>query len=675
MEDRRGYDELYRVERDPLIRQATKLLGNAADAEAFVHDAFAEALESWDTVQHYARPGAWVRHVMVRKIIDEQRRERTRRSAEPELVIDLRPSAFESIDDLYTIELLSTLEPPNAQAVYLTTVLGFSSQEAAQLLNASPTAIRLRAMRGRQALQKHLGLAAKVLGVVPIPAGLGAQAQAVSAHLSGALGHSAGAATAATSAAMSASPAGTSAKAATPPSPHQSEPTNERDGRSSAALAALAATGAAAAAASLQPAGAAGSAATAGAVGGAGAGPSGVAATQLGPSSGTPAGTGAPGPATPANNRRRNVALAAFLTSAICLIAVVAIAADAAPRTAAAAPTTTQRSNQRDQSRGPSAPSSGRADGSGEGPATTTSPGSNDDGRSPNPASRPGTSTTVANSTGTGNGGASLAGTASGTAGGPAAELPTIPVSSTAQPGATTPPTTPTTVASTRLLAIAVTSSSGPLPGLPVIVRCDACDNTRVAASTDAAGIAQVTLSGATGGWPTAATVSVYPNAQTGAGPFGTIAVPVGGQETTAVAVSPGVPANAAIRWYSSLPVPTYLTDSIDTVVHGIVEASIGTSNHIQRTETACSSAPAFGMTVGSTDLVRCLGSPAQGVSFRSAGTILHVGSGSSIQVPSSPVLIAVEVTQGPLRVRSASGMITYADGTTSTPDGTVSEP
>lgn len=683
MHDRGAYDELYRAERDTLVRLATRLLGNAADAEAFVHDAFTKALEEWDTVGGYARPGAWVRHVMIRKIIDEQRRQQTRRDREPELVIDLRTtadlrsSAVGPIEDLYTAELLSTLPPPAAQAVYLTGVLGYTSGEAAEILGSTPAAVRLRAFRGRKALQKHLGLAAKVLGAVPIPAGIGAQAHAALGHLTGAVGSAAGLATASGAGGSASSAAGGHHAAPAPKSRSaQGNDQNRRVGPVAAA-AAIPLAGATASAAGESPGQMQSS--TAGATSSAGA-----VAAQFAAVSG--AGTGGAAAASPAGGQspRRKAAAAALILAVVAVTAVFAAGVDATP--------STQANGEAAGARSPHA--AGRqatrpqptSDTSPDQPGDVATPSTDD---VPAPAGDPSDNTTDSTSVATTTRGGSIGPTGpSGSSNpqglattsapsGPAATIPNNPVvTSTASTAPTTAsPTTAPTAPRTRQLVITVSSNSGPLPAIGIVVRCAACDDQRVATTTDASGNAQVTLAADATAWPAATIVSIYPNAQTGAGPFGQTTLAVGAEATTSIAFSPGVPSGVAVRWYSPLPVPTYVTDSIDTVIHGVVETPIGASQHVQRTETTCTAAPTFGMSLGATELVRCLGIPTVGVAFRSPGTTLWSGSTSSIRVPESPALIAVETSTGPLRIRSASGVITYSDGTMSSSDGTIFEP
>ncbi len=57
---------LFDGEYAPLVRLATLITGDVAVAEVVVQEAFARALARWKRIEHYDKPGAWVRRVVIR---------------------------------------------------------------------------------------------------------------------------------------------------------------------------------------------------------------------------------------------------------------------------------------------------------------------------------------------------------------------------------------------------------------------------------------------------------------------------------------------------------------------------------------------------------------------------------------------------------------------------------
>jgi RNA polymerase sigma-70 factor (sigma-E family) len=68
------FERLFRAEHTPLLALAVSLVHDDHLARDLVQDAFVSAFSAWDHVARLDRPGAWVRHVLINKCIDVQRR-------------------------------------------------------------------------------------------------------------------------------------------------------------------------------------------------------------------------------------------------------------------------------------------------------------------------------------------------------------------------------------------------------------------------------------------------------------------------------------------------------------------------------------------------------------------------------------------------------------------------
>lgn len=144
------FDDFFREQQSSLVTEASRLLGDRARAEEVVQEAFLAAHQNWETVRKYDRPGAWVRRVMVRKVIDQKRH--NDRAPAPHL-LSFEPTSPAVLVDAETIDWLAPLPQVQARCLLLVDVLGYSAKEAGSLIGVSATAVRTNAYRGRLRLR------------------------------------------------------------------------------------------------------------------------------------------------------------------------------------------------------------------------------------------------------------------------------------------------------------------------------------------------------------------------------------------------------------------------------------------------------------------------------------------------------------------------------------------
>ena len=143
-------ESLFLVERVPMVRLATLMVGSRAIAEEVVQDAFASVSERWNGLE---RPGAYLRTVVVngcaqtlrrRSVEDRHRPDTLEIPGEiPERLIELR-SALDRLTDRQRI------------VVVLRYFVDMSDDEIARTLEVRPPTVRSLAHRAMAVLRKEL---------------------------------------------------------------------------------------------------------------------------------------------------------------------------------------------------------------------------------------------------------------------------------------------------------------------------------------------------------------------------------------------------------------------------------------------------------------------------------------------------------------------------------------
>jgi len=177
--DEQAYARLVKTHTGSMLRVARRMLRNEEDARDAVQDAFLSALRSLERFHGDAKLGTWLHRIVVNACLMKLRRKRRK----PELGIeDLLPRFLE---DGHQVRSSAEWNLPADEAVgrgeirvmvracidrlpesYRTVLLlrdieDLDTEEAARLLDVSPTAVKVRLHRARQALRTlldpHLG--------------------------------------------------------------------------------------------------------------------------------------------------------------------------------------------------------------------------------------------------------------------------------------------------------------------------------------------------------------------------------------------------------------------------------------------------------------------------------------------------------------------------------------
>jgi RNA polymerase sigma-70 factor (ECF subfamily) len=131
---------------------------SAADVSAddALQEAFTKAALSWKVISGYEDPAGWVRHVAVRRMLDERRSSRRKRAAIERL--NARLPAFTADPDA-SLDLATAIGELPAQqrvALSLVNIGGLTTKQTGEAMGISAGAVRFHLHEARTRLRKRL---------------------------------------------------------------------------------------------------------------------------------------------------------------------------------------------------------------------------------------------------------------------------------------------------------------------------------------------------------------------------------------------------------------------------------------------------------------------------------------------------------------------------------------
>ena len=147
-----SFEAFFRTERSRLFGALVVMTGNRAEAEEILQDAFLKVWERWERVAGMEEPAGFLYRTAMNLF-----RKRLRRAA-----VAVRRSAhfLPREDELTEVEtrdeavrLLQRLTPRERAAIVVTAYLGYSSEEAGELLGIRATTVRVLTNRARASLR------------------------------------------------------------------------------------------------------------------------------------------------------------------------------------------------------------------------------------------------------------------------------------------------------------------------------------------------------------------------------------------------------------------------------------------------------------------------------------------------------------------------------------------
>jgi RNA polymerase sigma-70 factor (ECF subfamily) len=149
----RHFDTFFRTEYPRLLRVLSAADVSADDA---LQEAFTKAALSWKVISTYEDPAGWVRHVAVRRMLDERRSSRRKRAAIERLRSRLAPDAGDADAALDLAAAIGELPTQQRIALSLFYLGGLSSTETGDAMGISAGAVRFHLHEARLRLRDRL---------------------------------------------------------------------------------------------------------------------------------------------------------------------------------------------------------------------------------------------------------------------------------------------------------------------------------------------------------------------------------------------------------------------------------------------------------------------------------------------------------------------------------------
>jgi RNA polymerase sigma-70 factor (ECF subfamily) len=156
MRDSAGFDEFYASTTRAVIAQVYAMVGDLAEAEDAVAEAYARAWQRWRQLHQYGDPAGWVRTVAYRIAVSSWRRARNRATAH-ERYSSATPVDSGDGQTLALVDALRQLPATQRRAVVLHHLVGLSVAEISAETGGSVSAVKQWLSRGRRALAATLG--------------------------------------------------------------------------------------------------------------------------------------------------------------------------------------------------------------------------------------------------------------------------------------------------------------------------------------------------------------------------------------------------------------------------------------------------------------------------------------------------------------------------------------
>jgi RNA polymerase sigma-70 factor (ECF subfamily) len=145
------FEDLFTAEQHRLFGALCLITGDPHEAEEVGQEAFARLWERWDRVGSMIDPAGYLYRVAMNVLRSRYRRARV---AARRLVEGTSKDEISEADDRDEVErMLSPLNQQQRSALVLTTMLGYSSDEAGALLGMRGSTIRVLSTRARAALR------------------------------------------------------------------------------------------------------------------------------------------------------------------------------------------------------------------------------------------------------------------------------------------------------------------------------------------------------------------------------------------------------------------------------------------------------------------------------------------------------------------------------------------
>ena len=151
-----SFEDFFREEHAGLFRALCLVTGSRQEAEDIMQIAFMKVFERWERVAVMVHPQGFLYRIAMNEFRSAYRRaaRATKRAVTPGEPDD----AFSSVENRdVVIRALRQLIPQQRAAIVLTSLLGYSSGEAGDMLGMSASTVRALGTRARTSLRESVG--------------------------------------------------------------------------------------------------------------------------------------------------------------------------------------------------------------------------------------------------------------------------------------------------------------------------------------------------------------------------------------------------------------------------------------------------------------------------------------------------------------------------------------
>jgi RNA polymerase sigma factor (sigma-70 family) len=151
-----GFEVFFAAHHGRLFAAMCAVTGDRQEAEEIAQDAFLKIWERWDTVSGLKDPVGYLYRTAMN--LFRKRYRRAKLALRKSVRVSDRSDVFEAVDARETvIRGLRDLTPPQRAAVVFTSLLGFSAEEASQIIGTTPESVRTLASKARAAMREVTG--------------------------------------------------------------------------------------------------------------------------------------------------------------------------------------------------------------------------------------------------------------------------------------------------------------------------------------------------------------------------------------------------------------------------------------------------------------------------------------------------------------------------------------
>ncbi|MEV0582513.1 RNA polymerase sigma factor SigM [Nonomuraea sp. NPDC050310] len=156
--DPHAFSEIVRRHRDRMWAVALRTLGDPDEAADAVQDAFVSAYRKAGSFRGEAAVTTWLHRIVVNACLDRMRRKSVRPVADDELIEAAErdsPLPDQTVEREVSMEVsaaLKLLPPDQRAALVLVDMMGYSVEDAAQVLDVPSGTVKSRCARGRAKL-------------------------------------------------------------------------------------------------------------------------------------------------------------------------------------------------------------------------------------------------------------------------------------------------------------------------------------------------------------------------------------------------------------------------------------------------------------------------------------------------------------------------------------------